>query len=273
MRREHCRVRNAGINPDVDGVVAMARAFGQSELPRERCIIQLEPDVGATLRDEVGQLADPPGVQDGFAFRCIKNRQRHSPTPLPRDHPIRTRFYRPRDPVLTPRRNPAHIFDRRERVRAQIVDANKELLDRAEDDRRFRTPAIRIRMPIDRFADEHPLFAQERDDVGVRIENVFAREFRQTRFIGVAAVIVHRRQNWQPVLSTQRVIVFAVTGCDVHAARAGIHRDKVSGEDARVPRKKWVLGREALPTCCRERSQSVRRSARNRWRHKTLRRA
>ena len=46
-------------------------------------------------------------------------------------------------------------------------------------------------MLIGCVAEEHPLLAQQRDDVGVRIENIFAGEIRQAGFIRITAVIVH----------------------------------------------------------------------------------
>ena len=36
---------NAAIDPDIERVVAMRGALGQSEFARERCIIELEPNV------------------------------------------------------------------------------------------------------------------------------------------------------------------------------------------------------------------------------------
>ena len=56
-------------------------------------------------------------------------------------------------------------------------------------------------MLIGRFTDEHPLLAQESDDVGVRIEDIFAGKLRETGFVRVATVVVHRREDLQSVLA------------------------------------------------------------------------
>ena len=55
-------------------------------------------------------------------------------------------------------------------------------------------------MLIDFLRHEHAAFAQERDDVGVRIENILARELRQPGLLGKTAVIVHGRENRQAAL-------------------------------------------------------------------------
>ena len=43
--RANSLMRDAAVDPDVDRVVAMRRAFRQSEFARERRVIQLEPNV------------------------------------------------------------------------------------------------------------------------------------------------------------------------------------------------------------------------------------
>ena len=42
---------------------------------------------------------------------------------------------------------------------AQLINPNEELLDIAEDDRRFRTPAVRIGVMKFLFAEEHSALA------------------------------------------------------------------------------------------------------------------
>jgi hypothetical protein len=68
MFRENGRVADARIDPDVDGIVAMRDALGQTEFTRERDVIELEPNIRSTLRDKIRQLANPIGVQNGLAF-------------------------------------------------------------------------------------------------------------------------------------------------------------------------------------------------------------
>ncbi len=49
------------------------------------------------------------------------------------------------------------------------------------------------------LGDEHPALAQQFDDVGIGLEDIFADQFRQTDFIRVAAVIVDRREDREAV--------------------------------------------------------------------------
>ena len=78
---------------------------------------------------------------------------------------------------------------------AELVDADKELFDGAEDDRGFRAPAIGIGMLVRLLGDEHAAIAQQPDDIGVGVEDVFADQFGQADFLGVAAEIVDRRED------------------------------------------------------------------------------
>ncbi len=48
-------------------------------------------------------------------------------------------------------------------------------------------------MRVGLLGDEHAALAQQTDDVGISVENVFAHEFGQANFLGVAAVVVDRR--------------------------------------------------------------------------------
>ncbi len=54
-------------------------------------------------------------------------------------------------------------------------------------------------MLVSLLGEEHAAIAQQSDDVGVGVEDVFADQFRQTDFLGVAAVIVDRRENREAV--------------------------------------------------------------------------
>ena len=50
-------------------------------------------------------------------------------------------------------------------------------------------------------AEQHAAIAQQLYYVAVRVEDVFAGEIWQTRFLSEPAMIIHRRQNWQFILS------------------------------------------------------------------------
>src|SRR5450755_1844495 len=42
--------------------------------------------------------------------------------------------------------------------------------------------------------------------------------------------------------------------CDVHATRAGVHRDEVGGENTRCSRQEWMLRGQALQFAARKRT-------------------
>ncbi len=90
-------------------------------------------------------------------------------------------------------------------------------------------------------AEQHAALAQQLDDVGVRVENVFASKIRQTGFLSEAgrdrppAI-----ESADPVRLPRLVIVFAVTGGDVDGAGAGVHGHEIGGEHDRVAIKKWM---------------------------------
>ena len=70
---------------------------------------------------------------------------------------------------------------------------NEKLFDVPEDDRRFRAPAVRIGVMKLLCGEQHAALAQQIDDVDVGVEDVFARQVRQTRFVGETAIIIDRR--------------------------------------------------------------------------------
>src|SRR5205823_8900967 len=100
-------------------------------------------------------------VQAGGMRYFIKDRQRHGPAALSRDHPVGARFNRSRDAVFAPCRDPFHfIVDCFERSATQRIDADEELIDVAKDDRCFRPPTIWIRMMKLFFAQKHSALAK-----------------------------------------------------------------------------------------------------------------
>ena len=64
--REHRLMAHPGINPNIDRVAAMRGAFGQAEFASERGVVELEPNIGAALRNNVRQLANPRWIEDGL---------------------------------------------------------------------------------------------------------------------------------------------------------------------------------------------------------------
>ena len=80
------------------------------------------------------------------------------------------------------------------------------------------------------YGQQHAALFQQLNDVAVGIEDIFSSQIWQTSFLSKAPVIVHRRKNSQIVSSAQPIIVFAVTGGDVHSTCARVHGYEISGE-------------------------------------------
>ncbi len=55
-------------------------------------------------------------------------------------------------------------------------------------------------MLVGLLREEHAALAQQRDDIGIGIEDIFTDKVRQTGFFRVAAVIIDRRKNRQTIL-------------------------------------------------------------------------
>src|SRR4051812_46231404 len=102
MQRADRLMRNAAVDPDIDGVVALGCSLWESQFFGKIDIVQFEPNIGAAFRDEIGKFANYFRVENWFAVSRVKGRQRHAPTALSRDDPVGPRFDRARDPVLAP---------------------------------------------------------------------------------------------------------------------------------------------------------------------------
>src|SRR5438034_5037849 len=108
MRRANGTMRDAAVDPDVDGVVALRCAFRKPEFARELGIAEFEPDIGTAFRDKIGEYANPIGVERG-ALVYIEDRQGDAPTSLARDHPVGARFHGTGNAVFAPGRHPFHV--------------------------------------------------------------------------------------------------------------------------------------------------------------------
>ena len=74
IRRQDGGVRNAGVDPDIDRVGPMASAVRQTEFPRQRRVIEFEPNIRAALRHDIRQFPDPFRIENRFTLAGIKNR-------------------------------------------------------------------------------------------------------------------------------------------------------------------------------------------------------
>ena len=86
-----------------------------------------------------------------------------------------------------------------QRFAADLVEADKKLFNRAKDDRCFRAPAIGIAMMKILFGQEHAALAQDANNVGIGVEDIFADKLRNPDLVSVAAVIIDRRENRETV--------------------------------------------------------------------------
>ena len=84
------------------------------------------------------------------------------------------------------------------------------------------------------------------DDAGIRLEDIFADEFRQPTLLGVAPVVIDRREEREPAFHAEMVVVLAMPWGDVNAARAGIQRHKSRCVDRRMAWQERVAGLEAF---------------------------
>src|SRR5210317_1393381 len=92
-------------------------------------------------------LEDFHAVRMWFAALAIdKQRDRHSPGPLPRNTPVRPALYHRPDPLFAPFRDPPNSGNRGQRLTAKAlpVHADKPLRRRAKNHRRLVPPAVRV---------------------------------------------------------------------------------------------------------------------------------
>ena len=136
-----------------------------------------------------------------------------------------------------------------ERFAAELIQADKELFDRAKDDRRFRAPAIWIRVVKILFGQEHAFVAQNANDVGVGVENIFAGQFRQSRLRQYSGRDRQPAKESENCFLIRDVIVFAMAGRDVDRARAGIHGNEIRGQNHAVRGRNGCCA--PMPSICR----------------------
>ena len=235
-------VAHAGVDPHVERVVALGRAGGQAKEGAQLGVGHLEPRVRAAFFDEVGDAADERGVEDRLALRRVKHGQRHAPTALAADAPVGARLDGAGDALDAPVGDPRRVVDGRERVGAQGVDADEKLFDRAEDDRRLGPPTVRVRMLVRRGAEQGVAGAEVLDDERVGLEDQLADPFLHAALGRETPEVVHRAKDVQPLGLAEMEVVRTVARRDMHAARAGVHRDEIRRENLCGPVEERVAG-------------------------------
>ena len=211
---QHVKEGRAGVEPDVDDVVALGvverrelalgtdHVFGREPRPRLHA---------AGLHHRRGAVHQPERVGVELAADLVqKERQRHAPVALPADAPVgpvRDHVVQARPTVLGIE---ARRLDRPQCRRAQglarglggehaarrlvgRVHAHEPLRRGAVDHRRLVAPAVRVAV-LERRAGEQAIgSAQCVDDLRVGLPDVLATEQRQRRFVD--AVALHRVED------------------------------------------------------------------------------
>jgi hypothetical protein len=168
-----------------------------------------EPDIGAEGLDEGSDLASDGGVEDWFAV-VVEDGERDAPCALTADAPVRAAFSGAVDADAAPVREPLDAVDFGEGGGADVVDAEEELGDAAEDDRSFAAPAVRVVVFVVFLAEEHAAFCEETDDRAVGVEDERACEFRDAAIGGETAVVVDWGEETEAVFASGDVVFLAV---------------------------------------------------------------
>ena len=132
----------------------------------------LVPRVGAVDVEDRGGLVDQRLGEHGLAaLDAVHRRDRHAPRALARDAPVGPVGDHALDAGLSPRRDPAGVVDRLQRLVAQVVRIHRDepLRGGEEDHRVVAAPAVRVRV-IEVFAVPQPAALLERRfDLRVRV--------------------------------------------------------------------------------------------------------
>src|SRR5690606_28014908 len=183
------------------------------------------PEVRPTRRDLVGYRADHAGVEVRVAPAVIERDDRHAPRALAADAPVGTRFNGATNAGLAPTGYPLYVADRLKRLLAMAgpVERNEPLVDRAEDDRRLRTPAVRVAVGVALLRQQRAggIELLEHGDVRRRrplllevldsLERVQSHEIRRhASVVDVATIVSNRAIRLEPVLNASQIVLRAM---------------------------------------------------------------
>ena len=96
------------------------------------------------------------------------------------------------------------------------------------------------------LSSEGTFLFQEFDDTGIRLEDIFADKIGQAAFLGVATIVIDGREQREPALHAEMVVVLAMAWRDMNAACAGIQRHKGCGMNRGIARQERMTGLKAL---------------------------
>ena len=219
---EHGHVGAAGVNPHVEGVLALLEVGGQAQLLAKLFAGELEPDVGAVLGYQVSHLVHDGGIQHGLVVLIEEHGQRYTPGALAGNAPVRAGFHGAVNAVAAPGGHPLGLVNLLQCHGAQLLHADEELLHGAEDDGGLGAPAVRVLVGEFLAGQQAVAFHQQGDDVLVALEHMLAYQVGQAAFGGVVAVVVHGGEHRQPVGHAGNVVICTVAGGNVHSTRTGI---------------------------------------------------
>ena len=112
-----------------------------------------------------------------------------------------------------------------------VIQADKELLDGAEDERSLGTPTVRVVVPP-LFDTEQPIFPfQDRRNTRVGGEDIFPDQCFDSALFCKRSCFIDRRKNRQVVHYTQTIVFLSVSGCNVDHARPCIHCHEIRWKD------------------------------------------
>ena len=192
-------VGTAGIDPDVQRILALLPGLRQAEAFAQVFIGKLKPDVGAVGLHHIRDFADQGGVQNGLSVFVKEDGQGHAPGALAGDAPVRARLHGAVNAVAAPGGQPLHLVYFFQGLRSQPVHGDEELLHGAEDDGRLGTPAVRVLVAVFLHAEKVVVLLQHGDDVLVGVKDVLAHQGGNAHFFRVLAVVVHGGKDGQSV--------------------------------------------------------------------------
>ena len=236
-------VAEAGIDPDIERVVAARGASGEADERGPGGIVEFEPGVRSFFRKDLGDFGDDRGVEDRFAAFGVENRERDAPSALARDAPVGAGFDCATNAVAAPVGNPICGVDLAQGGLAEVVDSDEKLLHRAEEDRRFRAPAVRVVVQIIGVAEQRVAFGEDAEDFLVALlEDMQADEFGDAAFRGEFPKVVDGREDIESIGLSCEVVVRAMAGGDVDLARAFFHGDEIGGDDGNFAIEEGMSG-------------------------------
>ena len=130
------------------------------------------------------------------------------------------------DPIATPRRQPLGLVNFRQGALAHRIDFEKILRHRPEDDRQLAAPTVRVLVHVFLPPEQVPTSREHGNDRLIGGEHIDPDQGRQARLRRKIAVVVHRRNQPQPVLAPRDVVFHPVARRGVHLPRARVVGDK-----------------------------------------------